>query len=169
MSNTYNPRITSWDTVWSGYDLKFVNEVRPDIKLITTPITRGTTGKKVVLDDFVSAVDAMIKCKVPDIAASLILEMCPWVGAKQYLSPSAPNASLYSYAALLTLHPHDIASGTTTEDLNFPKAVPFSLFNLARDGDKETDWELIFKIYPDFTKLTASTPLLVYGYLGPVT
>ena len=168
-SNTYNPRITNWDVVWSSYSLGLVNEVQPDIKLITTPVTRGTTGKKVVLDDFVSAVDAKVKVKIPDIAAALIKELCPWIGSgAQYLAPSVPNTLLYQYAALLTLHPHDIAAATTTEDLSFPKAVPFSLFDLKRDGDKESDWEVEFKVYPDFTKLTAGTPILCYAYLGPV-
>lgn len=170
-TNAFTPRNTNWDGVWGTFNLGLVNEVDPDIKLVCEPITRGTTGK-VELGDYAIATAGMVKFQIPDINPTLLTTLNPWMadGDGQVLMPATPNKDMYAYAQILNLHPHDIAAGTVTEDLNFVKAVPMSCINIKRDGQdpKKGIWEATFKLYPDRTKLFASPPKLVYGYLGAI-
>src|SRR5687768_11026314 len=104
-----NTRRTNHSVKWLGspYDLGFVDEVNPDIKIITEPIMVGTFGK-VKLGDRIIQLDGQIHVDCREITEELIKKMMPWWSSGVVpLIPSTLNVDYYSYAALLTLHPED--------------------------------------------------------------
>jgi hypothetical protein len=155
-----NIRRCNWDVTWNAVPLGGVDEVDPDMELLTEPITVGSIGK-VELGSRYIGLNALIKVQLREVTRTAMEKLLPWFagspGAAINLAP-AINVDLYTYAQTLLLHPTSGASGTT-EDLNFPKAVPMQSMKLKRDGENDDVWDIIFKIFPDRSQL----PALVYG------
>lgn len=162
-----NLRRTNWDPTWSSTALGLQNKVNPDLKLMLDPITTGTTGK-VILGYRIVGLEGKVSIVVRETTLALIRKLAApwWSSGLVPLVPSAINVDLYSYAALLTLHPHDLGAGTVTEDINLLKTVPVNAYHLERDGVKDDEWMVDFMVFPDRSLLEASPPTLVYGYIG---
>jgi hypothetical protein len=167
MSNiAYTPRRTAWDVTWNANGLGTVYEVNPDLKLITDPIRRGTTGK-VILGHWIIGLEGVIKVQCADLTLPLQQQMFPWwTSGAIPLVPETPQQNMYQYAQELVLHPHDLPAATTTEDVHLIKTVPMQILNIKRDGVKDEVFEVTFQPYPDLSRLQAATPFLDYGYIG---
>jgi hypothetical protein len=160
-------RMTDWDVTWNSIALGTFNEVDPSkLKMTLEPITRGTTGKT-ILGHMVTGLEGTLTVQCMDVTSTLINDLQPWQTAGEII-PSTPNQDLYSYAQVLTLHPHDVAAATHTEDLNFIKAVPISVIQLKRDGGKQDMLIAEFQLYPDRAQIVGTPPKVVYGYVGPI-
>jgi hypothetical protein len=160
-------RLGDWDAVWGSYSFGAVDKVTPDLSLKVKEIKVGTLGD-VVLGMRIIALEGKIMIEAREIDATLMRKLLPWYssGASAPLTPTLP-ADLYSYAALLTLHPTDIAAGTFDEDINILKAVPF-FRPMERDGVADDKVLVTFGFFPNRAKAQASPPVLEWGFLGPV-
>jgi hypothetical protein len=81
---------------------------------------------------------------------------------RRWSSGPAPGALLAQYAQALVLHPRDITAARPRTSRSTRRCRCRS-FNLSRDGTKDDVWKVVFKIYPDLTKLPANP----YGKVGP--
>lgn len=152
-------RKTAWDVGWSSVFLGAVDEVKPSIELMFVALKAGSLGDNVVLDEVFDGLGdkAQVSIVCQQSTLERIRAITPWasaVAAKQVLLTPALGVRIYQYAALLTLHPRDNAG--TTEDWEFFKAVPVYI-PPARDGKKQDSYEVIFRIFPDQTKIAAGT------------
>jgi hypothetical protein len=161
-----NARLTSWDATWNSVSLGLVNKVNPDLKIVKKPIKRGTTGGH-VLGKFYITLEGQVSVECPAATLATMKSMTPWYasGTQILFFPPTLNAVDYSNAHQLVLHPHDKAADLS-EDMIFLKAVPASALNMERDGDNEEVWKVMFDFYPDFDQLTASPPVVAFGYMG---
>jgi hypothetical protein len=139
--------------------------VTPDIIVKKKNVIIPSVGD-IVLDRRIIGLDEGSKVTVEcrQVTAELFQKANPWYSAGAIpLVPAAVNASEYAYANLLTLHPTDVDAGTTTEDLNFVKAVPVIHWP-DRTGTEDDVAVIEFFLYPDHAQL----PTRVYGYMGAV-
>jgi hypothetical protein len=164
-----NTRRTAWLPKWgpagSQYDFGGVDKVTPDLRLVTSPITIGTTGKA-VLGQRIDALEGTVTVEAREITRAMMEEMLPWHSSGDSISliPSTLNTDLYDYAQLLTLHPKDVASNVFTQDINLLKAVP--LYRpMDADGKEDNKVIVTFIFFPDRSVIDTA---LAYGYVGPV-
>jgi hypothetical protein len=167
---TYTPRRSAWDIKWHNIGLGTVYGVKPDLKLILDPIKRGTTGK-IILGHWIIGLEGSIKAALADVTRQQMEIACPWFAGvtgvdSVPLTPMTVNTNLYSYAQELILHPHDLPATSLKEDIHLIKAVPMQIPNMDRDGEKDDAFNTEFTFYPDLSRLQASPPVLVYGYIG---
>jgi hypothetical protein len=165
-SNSFTARKTAWDITFASFNMGTTNKVDPSkLKFITEPIWRGTTGgPKNELGDFIIGLTGGISADIMDVTLAAFEAAAPWWSSGSVMMvPETINTDMYSYAALLTLHPHDEAD--TNQDLNFLNAVAMTPPGTpARDGSKNDVWTVEFKIYPSRTYVLEGK--LVYGYVG---
>lgn len=169
MSNPYTPRRTSWDPTWNGWEMGTNMSATPDLKITLKPIKRGQTGD-LILGHWITGMEGMISIECADMTRLLQEKMFPWFAGSAGvdsipLLPSGLNVNLYSYAQELILHPHDGADAK--QDLHLIKAVPVSAVKLPkRDGIKDDLYNIDFYVYPDVSRIQASPPEVIYGYVG---
>jgi hypothetical protein len=159
--NIARTRLCDWDVTWSSYSFGAVDKVTPDITIKTAPIKVGSVGD-VELGSRVISVDGTVKVEMREIDLTALQGVMPWYTSGSIpLNPATVHEDMYSYAAILNLHPTDVASGTLTQDLNLLMAVPMIQM---MEADGKTDGKVLvtFKFYPDRSQL----PALVYGYVG---
>jgi hypothetical protein len=168
-----NTRRTNWDVTWGTTALGLVDEVMPDAALVMSDIKIGSHGN-MVLGQRVEDLQVRVKVQMREVTRTLQATLTPWYDAAAGgaapatdIVPLAPavNTDLYSLAKQLTLHPHDIAAGTKTQDIVFFKAVPISSpARLKRTGTQDDVWEVEFAIYPDRSKIgTVNNPWGTFG------
>jgi hypothetical protein len=164
-----NIRRTAWDVTWNSVALGLVDEVNPDLKLMMEPITAGTFGK-ITLGHRIIGLEGKVSVVVREVILAKIKALAaPWWSTGSVpIAPETFNSDSYALAQLLTLHPHDVAAGTTDQDLTLVKTVPLQPYRVKRDGTKDDMWSVDFEVYPDRSQMEASPPKLVYGYIGPV-
>jgi hypothetical protein len=156
-----NLRRNNWNVTFNSVDLGGVDEVDPDLELMLEPITVGSMGKAILGYRIIGLSKDEITVEVREITRAIIEKLIPWsggAGAAIDLSPPV-NTDIYAYAQVLLLHPNDVAGGTTSQDLEFLKAVPIQTMNLKRDGQADDVWQIKFKILPDRSQY----PALKYG------
>jgi hypothetical protein len=169
MAETYRDvthlRRTSWDVSFNGAPLGFVDDVDPDIQIVTEDIGAGSVGD-IPLGAWIVGLDGTIKVKFRESTADLWNALLCWnVGIPYLLSPSTA-ADLYDYAEALVLHPHDLAAEETDEDITLLKAAPNGPPGADRDGVSDDVLVGEFLFYPDRDVL-AATEEIRYGYVGP--
>jgi hypothetical protein len=164
----YTPRRTTWDPTYNGNKLGTSLEIDLALKLMLSPITRGTTGK-LVLGQWVDGLTGSIKMQLPDVSPTLLTNLSDYATGSPTATPLHPTAigvNLYDVAKVLTLHPHDMGTDLT-QDLHFPHAantIPVNCFK--RDGAKDDVYAVEFFVFADLAELFATPPKIVFGYMG---
>lgn len=169
-ANAYTPRRTSWSATWNTFGLGTLYEVDPALDLITAEIKRGSTGE-IVLGEWIIGLKGVVKVQLADITRIIQEKMTPWFSGVSGtdsipLVPMTFQQNMYQYAQELVLHPNDLT--TTKEDLHLIKTVPIVTGRIKRDGMKDEVWETTFVPFPDLSRLQASPPVPVWGYVGDV-
>jgi hypothetical protein len=158
-------RLTNWSVKWATVDFGLVDRVTPNIELVTKEMKAGSIGD-VKIGEWVIGLTGTITVELRELDVVTRQKLSPWwTTGSISLNPTTYHQDLYAYAALLTLHPLDVAAATHTQDLNLLKAVP-KFKEMEGDGNESNKIVAEFEFYPDRTQLLATTPLLVYGYIG---
>lgn len=155
-----NTRRTNYDVLWGSHELGGVDKVDPKMALLLDPVSIGSLGKMKLDDRFIGLEDgALVSVQVREITRTRIEKLVPWFsGSPGALVPMVPSVNTLlanSYAAALVLHPRDKTTDTS-EDIKFYKTVPVQSVQLSRDGRADDVWEILFRIYPDLSKLPAN-------------
>lgn len=162
-------RLTNWSVKWkqagagSAFDFGGVDNVKPNIKIVTKDVKIGTTGAAVLGKRIVS-LTGTVSAELREIDLTTLQKLMPWFTSGSIpLIPATVHKDMYDYAGLLTLHPDDLAADVLTQDLNLLKAVPTFT---PMDGDGENDNFILaeWEFFPDRAQL----PSLNYGYVGAV-
>lgn len=164
-------RLGNYDVSWTKAGGSLVSfglcdKITPDLELVTLPKKAGSIGD-VALGEWIIDVRGTIKTELREIDLTTLQNLCPWYTSGSIsLIPATWHKDVYDYAGLLTLHPNDIATATTTQDLNLLKAFP-TFKPMARDGITPDKIEVTWRFFPDLSQLVSTIPpLLVYGYWG---
>lgn len=141
---------------WSGQDQGGVDEVDfSGVKWMTDPLKIGSAGAMKMDEVFTGLTDdSAIKVVARQVTAARIRASCPWAAGSGIANLTPPvGTRLLQYAQLLVLHPIDLGAGTS-EDIHVFKTVPFAVLP-KRTGTSWDLFEILFKVYPDQTKLIA--------------
>jgi hypothetical protein len=159
-------RMGNYDITWATNLLGATDKVEPKIDMVTKPIQIGSIGD-VELGEWIIALKGTIDVELREIDLGQFQKLLPWyVSGSIPLMPTTWHKDLYSYAAPLILHPTDLPTATTTQDLTLLKALP--KFNVQkRDGASFEILNVSFKFWPDRAQLiNQASPLQIYGYVG---
>ncbi|QOV90886.1 hypothetical protein [Humisphaera borealis] len=164
--NTYdiaNLKLGAWDVTWGSTEFGAVDDVTPTLDLILKEKRVGSLGP-IDLGHWILGLGGMIVTNFREITAAQYQALFPWwTSGSIPLQPSGLNTDLYSYAALLKLHPNEIAEATTTFDINLLKAVPKKVTPPNRNGDVPDVVRVEWQFYPDRAQLGT---IKAYGYIG---
>jgi len=166
-------RRTNYDVSFKASSLGGLNKIDlSKLELLLAPVQAGTTGAMKLDDRVLGFTDgAQVTVQVREVTRVMIEKAFPWFTgttgtAAIELSPPI-NSLLNQYAGALVLHPHDLAVDVITQDIEFYKALPIQP-PISRDGMADDVWDLVFKIYPDVSKIAANT-VSMYGRFKPAT
>lgn len=154
-------RRTNYDVTWGTHDLGGLDKVDlSKLELLLDPVAIGSAGKMKLDDRFIGLTDgSVISVQVREVTRTRIEKLMPWfsgsAGAEIALVPAVNTLVSATYAAALLLHPRDKVANDG-EDYELFKTVPIQAFNLSRDGKEDDVWEVLFRIYPDISKLPAN-------------
>lgn len=101
------------------------------------------------------------------IDLTTIQKLCPWwsSGSVAWTPATLNIEEAAAYGKLLTIHPYDRISGTTTDqDVNFLCAVP-EIEAPEHKGKEDSTWKVTFWCYPDPAQISG-TGQKVYCYIG---
>lgn len=161
MGNAANLRRFDYNCVWNSIDHGYVDAVMIDPQLAYSDKKVGSLGK-VILGAWGDAGDPIVEVELREITRTLLEKMAYWfagsAGQAVKLSPPA-GVDIYTYAQLLTLHPTDIAGGTTSQDVTLLKAVPIWGMKLTVNGENDAVYKMRFRGFPDRSGL----PTVDYG------
>lgn len=168
--NVSETRRTNYLITLDGIGLGLTDDVDPSgVKIMTEPIQCGSTGK-IILGERVIGIEGSIKIQHRQVNRTMIdrlMPMIPTTGGSRG-GPLNLNIDLYDHAKRLTLHPIDKATGDTSEDVHFLKAVPIVAVAPKRTGKEDDVMDVEYKIYPDRSTMTSAPYKPTWFWIGPI-
>lgn len=152
---------------WKGTSIGWTKDVDPsDLKPKAYDRKIGELNNVVIDRIRKGGLEGSIKMTLHEVKVDRLRQLMPHAGSTGAftLAPTAEVYSEYDNSGPLILHPRTASS--TADDITILHAFPIvSLPKNAGDEDREIAVE--WNMFPDRTALTAGTPTIVYGYMGP--
>lgn len=156
-----------YEVIWKAETIGFTKEVDPTgLKLLKREKRIGELND-LLIDEEIYGLEGTIKIVLHEVKEGRIRQLMPWAGSTGAfaINPTVvAGTSKYGLAQILRLHPKGDAG--VTNDIALLKTFPN--VTLPKNGGGQVWRELLveFDVFPDQTALTASTPTVVYGYVG---
>jgi hypothetical protein len=170
--SVYNPSRfrapSTYDLTWGSVFMGAADEVDPSgLEIETKEIKVGSMGQ-VPIGEWIIRLKGTLKAMLREIDIAQIQALMPWYTSGSIpLLPATFHKDMYAYAQILTVHPQDVSG--TAEDITLLKAVPTFKKPKRKGDDEATALETEWRFWPDRAQLTtAGSPVLAYGYIGPV-
>jgi hypothetical protein len=169
--------VSDYDVTWGAYVFGAVDKVDPSgMKIKTKPIKVGTLGD-IMIGERIIGLEGTLKIEIREVDQVTLKALVPWAATAGQATPGSAAVSIpiipatfhkdrYDYALPLKLHPTHLASSDTSQDMVLLKAVGNFVYLGDRDGVKDNALAAEFMFFPNRSDLTASPPLVNYGYYG---
>jgi hypothetical protein len=157
----------AWEIKWKTETIGWTKDCDPSgIKLLEREKRVGELND-ILIDIETYGLEGAIKMTLHEVDAERIRQLMPWAAATGgfQLAPTAVDGdSQYARAGLLTMHPKGDAG--VTNDINILKAFPKVSLPKGGGGKVWKELQIEWTFFPDQAALVATTPTIVYGYIG---